>query len=365
VRSLRERFRKTITLSRAKIAIACQGGGSQTAFTAGVLQTFFEREVHQQNEIISLSGTSGGAVCASLAWYGLLKAAHGDNTPIQERLSAFWEELTAQHPMEIMLDNSGASYLRTVARGMLPQFELSPTDAVAQHMMSLINYFLPRPIFTDLKAMLEKHIDFAEAQKLTRSDSPVLVVGAADVLTGELKKFYSHKNEIQVEAILASAAVPTLFPAVQTGDHYYWDGLFSDNPPIVELMRPRFVGAHRVPDEIWVIQINPTTCKTVPSSPAEIMDRRNQMIGNVSFHHSLEIVEFINLLLKEKALTEEVLQKVGVVRRDPVKVRKICMSEELMDSLDYVSKLSREPSYIKRLIRDGEQQAQVFLDSID
>ena len=32
--------------TKTKIAIACQGGGSQTAFTAGVLASFFENKVH-------------------------------------------------------------------------------------------------------------------------------------------------------------------------------------------------------------------------------------------------------------------------------------------------------------------------------
>ena len=49
-------------MAKQKIAIACQGGGSQTAFTAGVLSTFFEKGLHLQKQIVSLSGTSGGAV---------------------------------------------------------------------------------------------------------------------------------------------------------------------------------------------------------------------------------------------------------------------------------------------------------------
>ena len=44
------------TMSKTKIAIACQGGGSQTAFTAGVLKTFSRR--------ISQSGKSATSVCS-------------------------------------------------------------------------------------------------------------------------------------------------------------------------------------------------------------------------------------------------------------------------------------------------------------
>ncbi len=57
----------------ANIAIACQGGGSQTAFTAGVLTSFFQNKVHEKDRIVGFSGTSGGAICAALAWSGLLK----------------------------------------------------------------------------------------------------------------------------------------------------------------------------------------------------------------------------------------------------------------------------------------------------
>lgn len=351
-------------MSKTKIAIACQGGGSQTAFTAGVLKTFFENGVHQTYDIKSLSGTSGGAVCAALVWYGLLKTARGDATPIQDRLISFWEELTAQHLEEIFVDAWCSTYLRAVQHGWVPVYELSPGDLPMQTAFSMLQTVLPRHIFTDLKAMLEKHIDFAEARELMRPDSPILVVGAAEVLTGELKKFMSNKGEMCVEAILASAAVPTLFPAVQIGEHYYWDGLFSDNPPIVELFRPAVIGDDYVPDEIWIIQINPTACKKVPTKPTEVADRRNQMIGNVSFQHSLQYLDYINFLLEKKLFNEEVMQKYGVTRRDPVKTRFVQMSEEVMDTLDYVTKLSRQPELISRLMQDGEQQARAFLDSL-
>src|SRR6185369_12205708 len=55
--------------AKTKIAIACQGGGSQTAFTAGALKALCEAQVADEFEIVSMSGTSGGAVCAVLVWY--------------------------------------------------------------------------------------------------------------------------------------------------------------------------------------------------------------------------------------------------------------------------------------------------------
>src|SRR3712207_4612326 len=58
---------------RKRVAIACQGGGSHTAFTAGVLKKFLRSEEFKRYEVVGLSGTSGGAVCALLAWHNLLR----------------------------------------------------------------------------------------------------------------------------------------------------------------------------------------------------------------------------------------------------------------------------------------------------
>src|SRR5918997_4736611 len=67
------------------VAIACQGGGSHTAFTGGVLQRLLAEGNHR---IVGLSGTSGGAVCALLAWYGLLTGGAAEAGRLLER---FWE----------------------------------------------------------------------------------------------------------------------------------------------------------------------------------------------------------------------------------------------------------------------------------
>ena len=58
---------------RRRIAIACQGGGSHTAFTAGVLTRLFGSDEIDGYEVVGLSGTSGGAVCALLAWSALIE----------------------------------------------------------------------------------------------------------------------------------------------------------------------------------------------------------------------------------------------------------------------------------------------------
>jgi NTE family protein len=275
-------------------------------------------------------------------------------------------------PPELLVDQWGAKVLRMIADGSLPHLELSPVSKLNQIFNSMLTSMLPRRFFTDLKFALESHIAFKELPKLIKADSPVLILGAANVLTGELKKFNSRKGEIQVEAILASAAIPTLFEAVQIGNDYYWDGLFSDNPPVKELVRAKFVGAENIPDELWVIQINPVAVDTLPKTNSQIADRRNQMEGNVSLMQGLEFIEFFNLLIKEQALdpakAERFVAQFGAgfhMRTEPIAIRFIQMSPELHSTLDYVSKISRDPATLHGLIEDGEKQGRAFLESLE
>ena len=142
--------------------------------------------------------------------------------------------------------------------------------------------FLPRRFFTDLKGALEAHIAFEDLPNLIKPDSPVLRSARRMSSPANSRSSTRCLGEIRVEAILASAAIPTLFPAVEIDGHYYWDGLFSDNPPVKELIRAVFVGGENVPDEIWVIRINPIAVESLPKTNSEIFDRRNQMEGNVS-----------------------------------------------------------------------------------
>jgi NTE family protein len=86
---------------RPRIVIACQGGGSHTAFTAGVLSRMLSPDVLERYEIVGLSGTSGGAICATLAWSTLVD---GEPERAAELLTAFWTSNSASSPPERMLN---------------------------------------------------------------------------------------------------------------------------------------------------------------------------------------------------------------------------------------------------------------------
>ena len=359
-------------MAKTKIAIACQGGGSQTAFTAGALKALIEEEERQPEEfdVVSISGTSGGSLCAALVWYSFVR---GDK-PLWGRLIDFWRDNTARHRMEDGFNDFVIQYLRIVNSGLLPAFQLSPSSPLVQMMLSGASAMMPRKEFLDFPRLLRKYIDFEEiASWGPRLQPPALVVGAANVTTGSLEKFASTQQPIRLDHILASCCVPTIFPAVMIEGHAYWDGLFSDNPPIAELVRPRTVGAGNVPDEIWLIKINPTGCKGVPLQFDEITDRRNQLEGNISLFQQLHQLELLNDMIVGEVFVPEFLAQMDI--KAPVRIPKpfsnspdkpyhipcIEMPEAVQETLDYEGKIDRSARNIEGLIAVGEASAREFL----
>jgi NTE family protein len=356
-------------MSKLKIAVACQGGGSQTAFTAGALKTLCEARTGDEFDVVGISGTSGGALCATLLWYSYMKGEQ----PVWDRMMRFWKENTAQGPMEHAINQFIVDSMRLVNAGMLPTFQMSPSSPMMQAAMEMMTTG-QRKGFSDFRGLIESHIDFAEiASWGPRAQRPVLILGAANVTSGALAKFVSSREAICVEHILASCAVPNIFPAVQIGKDAYWDGLFSDNPPVEELIRPRSMGLENIPDEIWLIKINPTARQRIPVKPGEIIDRRNQLEGNISLFQQLGHLELINDMILADAFRPEFLAQLDI--KAPVRIPKsfhtdqdrayhipcIEMPVELQDLLDYEGKIDRGSHNINRLIAEGEKAAALFL----
>jgi len=357
---------------KTKIAIACQGGGSHAAFTAGALQALLENGVQDKFEIVSLSGTSGGALGAALVWYALKKGEH----PAQQRLIDFWQDNTAQTPLEILFNSFVIQTLELTGKGILPRFATSPASQELKNWMSFATVGL-RKQFTNFQELLEAHIDFKEiATWGVQPEPPILLLGAVNILTGKLWMFNSTHEPIKAEHILASCAIPSIFPAVEIGQDAYWDGIFSDNPPITELIEPAFVGSPaNIPQEIWVIKLNPTRRDTIPVAPDDILDRRNELEGNLSLFQSLQSIDRLNKVFLRGGYKEEFLAELGI--REPIKIPRsfidlpdqpyyipfIEMSSDLQKSLNYESKLDRSPDRISQLIEDGKQQAMTFLAS--
>ena len=317
-----------------RVALACQGGGSHTAFTAGVLKRLLgDPRLAERVEIVGLSGTSGGAVCALLAWSALREHAP---ELAGERLDAYWEDVAATTPAEWALNAwvLGAGAIQDVVATPA----ISPYDAPWTEVA-----------METFKRTLERQVDFgALAPRPGDDEDPLLLIGAVDVLSGAFKAFDSRRDRITAETVLASAAIPTLFRAVRVGDGTYWDGLFSQNPPVRDLTDAR-------PDEIWVIQINPTEAAAEPRTVMEIADRRNELAGNLSLNQELQFIEKIDQLLETGELDPH-----GRYRRIVVRVLELSRTR-FSRSLGTASKLNRDPVFLRELMEHGEARAEEFL----
>lgn len=142
--------------------------------------------------------------------------------------------------------------------------------------------------------------------------------------------------------ILASAALPTLFKAAHVNGGIYWDGLFSQNPPMRELPDAQ-------PDEIWVIQIDLQQREAEPKTMPRIMDRRNELAGNLSLYQETYFIEKINEWIADGSLSK--------TKHKIIDLKWIGMYRDL----DAESKLDRDPAFIREMIAYGEEEAESFL----
>jgi NTE family protein len=310
-----------------RVAIACQGGGSHTAFTAGVLKRLL-REWDADRELVGISGTSGGAFNALAAWYGLVTA---DESRAIELLDAVWADLVADDPADRVANEWLVGLDRLESAG-LPLPTVSPYQNPASRLGT-----------ERIRSTLERHIDFDAVPDLCGRTAPELVVGTVDVQGGAFETFTNE--DVTPEAVLASAAVPTLFEGVEIHGHLHWDGLFSQNPPINDLFH-----GPRKPEELWVVQINPQEREGTPTTLPEIADRRNELSGNISLNQELHFVERVNEWIDRGHLPASDFQRTTV--------RRI----EMADTYHCSTKLDRSPSFVAELMDRGAAAAATFLD---
>ncbi len=425
------------------VAVACQGGGSHTAYTAGVLDVLLDRQNDNEYRIMGLSGTSGGALCALVAWYGLLK---GGTSLARSGLRELWADNAATGLWEQTWNACAVS-----ASDLPVDVHMTPYQPPLSWILAWGRYWAPRPQWVDLRLLVEKHVRFADighlgaleqlqdevgqwlcaddasdlhiaslgpgrpdldraqlaevvanvraldrdgrgpsgrflkvqelaadlrrieeiagaggrwtrpdverlrdALRSARAKIPVLLIGAADVATGEFKAFSSRKNEITADAVCASAAIPWVFKAVE---HKYWDGLFSQNPPIRQFVSDPDSAAHK-PDELWIVQINPQSDpKAPPTSASAILERRNQMSGNLSLNQEIAAIKATNRWLGEHLLAGSPRYKLETIHW----IRMHVPTLEARWPMGPASKMDRDPGFLEALREHGETQAQLFL----
>lgn len=313
------------------VAIACQGGGSHAAFTAGALGYLLEH-LPPSYRCCGISGTSGGAVCAATAWYGFVTESESPS----DRLESVWMDVAATSRWDQWVNSVAVSKVERTASGSGPvasPYGNPGSDWGKRH----------------LERVLTDHVDFERFPDLIddEDDAPALLVGAVDVETGAPRVFADE--EVTADAVLASAAIPSLFEAVAVDDDHYWDGLFGKNPPVRD-----FLTCESVPpvDELWVVQLTPQRAESVPTTASEIDDRMRQLVGNVSLQQELAFVEAVNEWVRE--------DRVDAPGLTETTVRTISLYEEQAAN----STVDRDADFVRDLLADGRAEAVGFLNAV-
>jgi NTE family protein len=208
-----------------RIALVLQGGGALGAYQGGVYQALTEADLHPD----LVAGISIGAInCAIIA----------GNPPEYrvQRLRSFWEQVSQPQlgvpSVPVKLDE-------------FTHRLVNETRAMGILLFGAPNFFVPRlpsPIFVSraspdslsfydtspVRETLAQIVDF----DLINNGPMRLCVGTVNVRSGNFVYFDTARHRIGLDHILASAALPPGFPAVEIGGEYYWDGGLLSNTPL-------------------------------------------------------------------------------------------------------------------------------------
>jgi NTE family protein len=216
------------------IALLLQGGGALGAYQAGVYQALDEYNI-QPDWVL---GTSIGAYNAAII------AGNRPEDRVQ-KLRGFWEAITVKYVPDDLVTafpsriKSGEFLRRSLN-------ELSAFNALSYGAKGLFkNRFLSpwlEPSGTpeatsyydtsESKDTLLRFVDF----DILNASKVRFGIEAVDVISGNSVFFENKTRTITPEHVMASAALPPGFPAVEIQGRYYWDGGVISNTPLQKIL---------------------------------------------------------------------------------------------------------------------------------
>lgn len=367
-----------------EIAIVMTGGGARGAYQVGLLRFLAKRYPDLRFRIIS--GVSAGAVNAVH-----LAQHHGTFLQAVEELTALWEELLPETVFRVDSPSLMWSVLRSWAqfagggtgkprlRGMvdtepLREF-LTETLAPINGELSGIQYNLNRGV---LGALAISTTSYTTGQSVT-------FVQGRDISPWERPSRRAVKTKIGVPHVMASAALPIFFPAVQIGDAWYGDGGIRLSAPLSPALH---LGAHKimaVSSRYVRTQAEAGRVEVVGYPPPA------QVLGVLYNAVFLDVIDQDALRLERM---NRVLERLPPDQRDGMRVVDLMIVRPSRDlgrlaryyepklpgtfrfltrgwgtrqtaSPDILSMVMFQPDFIRRLIELGEFDAEVRADEID
>ncbi|MFN3227703.1 MAG: patatin-like phospholipase family protein [Hyphomicrobiales bacterium] len=305
------------------IILALQGGGSHGALAWGVIERFL---VQPELRIAAITGTSAGAMNGAMVAQGM---AEGGADRAQKLLQIFWAEI-AKHSLL-------SPFQRTAQDRATGDWSLDRNPAYVwfELITRIWSPYQGNPLnFNPLRDILTEIIDL---DRLNADDAPRLYITATNVRTGQPTLF--TQPNLSIDAILASAALPTLFHAVQIDGEAYWDGGYTGNPALFPVVRD-------LPGrDLILVQTNPFERDPLPKTAPEIANRLNEITFNAA-------------LLKELRVAVHARERYG--SGSSTRLHRV-LCDEVLTEYSPSSKLNGEGAYLKHLYDLGFQRAADFL----
>jgi NTE family protein len=215
--------------SDQKIGLVLPGGGARAAYQVGALRAIADLlPARAVNPFPIVTGTSAGAVNATAI------AVHADRFRVAVgNLERVWRNFHVEQVFRadtVSMMRSGLHWLFAMLSGgwLLPP---------------------PRSLFdnTPLRELLKAQFDFASVRRsIDAGHLDALAMSAAGYVSARSVSFYIAKPgcepwsrmrrsgepaELSLDHLMASVAVPFLFPPVLLGDEYYGDGAMREANP--------------------------------------------------------------------------------------------------------------------------------------
>ena len=322
-------------MRKKSVTLGLQGGGSHGAYTWGVLDRLLEED---RIEIEGISGASAGAMNAVVFAHGFTV---GGREGARQALQDFWGAVATKAPFHSILEESSP----LVGQG-LP----ASTAPALKAFLFMTRFFSPYQLnpfdVNPLRDILVSQLDFGRLRTECKIE---LFIAATRVSTGSLRLF--RTRELTVDALLASACLPTLHHSIEIDGEAYWDGGLSANPPVLPLL-------HRCSaDDVILVLLHPSPSTRIPRTAEEIAER----LSEISFGATLS-TELQGLMLAQ----QEAGRGLFALGRFERRLRRLHMhlidSPEFMSQLSSLSKANRGFSFIKALRDEGRNRAELWLE---
>lgn len=319
-------------IAQKTIALALQGGGMHGAFTWGVLDRLLE---DGRLSIEGVSATSAGAMNAAVLAHGLLT---GDAEDARQALHDFWRAVAQS--AESYDPFSKIPWLKgTHTFGL----DHSPVYLLADIVLRVLSPYQFNPHnMNPLRSILDQQVDFAAL----RRHCPIqLYLCATNVETGKIRIFSGQ--ELCIEAVLASACLPTLFQAVEIDGEHYWDGGYVGNPAIFPLIYN--CGTR----DVVIVHINPIVRPGVPTTPTDILNRMNEVSFNSSLMREMRAIAFVTKLIQQGRIEPGGMKEMLIHS---------IRSDQTMAALGVSSKYNADWNFLCSLRDKGRAEAGAWLD---